>query len=97
MFLYSVTTSPDSAGNDDFHSETVDITFAPGETGPKPIPVTLTDDKDVEPNEKFTVTMTSSSPGVTVGEPATVMIKDNDKPSKFKYLHCLKFPKASLV
>ena len=39
--------------NNDFHSETVDITFAPGETGPKPIPVTLTDDKDVEPNEKI--------------------------------------------
>ena len=76
----SVTTSPKTAGDDDFEPTTVDVTFQPGETGPKSIPINIVDDDVVEPTEEFTVTLSSSSPGVTVGEPATVFIKDNDRP-----------------
>ena len=55
------------------------VTFEPGETGPKSIAINIIDDDVVESKEEFTVTMSSSSPRVTVGEPATVIIKDNDK------------------
>ncbi len=75
----SVTTSPKTAGDDDFQARTMDVTFQPGETGPKSIPINTVDDDVIEPREEFTVTLSSSSPGVTVGEPATVFIKDNDK------------------
>ena len=77
-----MTTSPNTAGDDDFSAKTVDVTFQPGETGPKPIPISIIDDDVVESKEEFTVTISSPSPGVTVGEPATVIIKDNDKAGK---------------
>ena len=77
-----VTASPNTAGNDDFSPKTVDVTFQPGETGPKAVPINIIDDDTVEPKEEFTLTMSSSSPGVTVGEPATVVIEDNDKPGE---------------
>ena len=77
-----MTTSPNTAGDNDFSAKTVDVTFQPGETGPKPIPINIIDDDVVESKEEFTVTISSPSPGVTVGEPATVIIKDNDKAGK---------------
>ena len=81
-FYNSVTTSPKTAGDEDFKPTTMDVTFQPGETGPKSIPINTVDDDVVEPREEFTVTLSSSSPGVTVGEPASVFIKDNDKPGR---------------
>ena len=82
-----VTASPNTAGNDDFSPKTVNVTFQPGETGPKAVPFNIIDDDAVEPNEEFTLTMSSSSPGVTVGEPATVVIKDNDKSGELLKLY----------
>ncbi|XP_028398895.1 uncharacterized protein LOC114521039 isoform X22 [Dendronephthya gigantea] len=79
-----VTKTPKTAGNKDYDPQPVDITFQPGETGPKSIPINLVDDDVAEPNEEFTITLSSSSPGVTVGEPATVIIKDNDKSTPCK-------------
>ena len=81
MFI-RVTATPNTAGNDDFSPKTFDVTFQPGEKGPKSIPIDIIDDNVVEPLEEFTVSMSSSSPGVTVGGPATVVIEDNDKPGK---------------
>lgn len=78
-----VTASPKTAGDDDFGPKTIDVTFGPGDTGPKSIPINIIDDDDVETTEEFTVSLSSSSPGVTVGEPATVLIKDNDKSGRF--------------
>ena len=77
MFI-RVTASPGTAGNDDFSPKTIDVTFQPGEKGPKSITINIIDDDDVETAEEFTVSMSSSSPGVTLGEPATVVIQDND-------------------
>jgi hypothetical protein len=78
----SVTPTAKTAGDDDFVPQTVDVTFQPGETGPKSIPINIIDDDVVESKEEFIVTMSSSSPGVTVGEPATVIIKDNYQPGR---------------
>ena len=77
-----MTTRPATADDVDFTAKTIDVTFEPGEIGPKPIPIDIIDDDAVESREEFTVSMSSSSPGVTVGEPATVVIKDNDKPGE---------------
>ena len=71
----SVTATPNTAGNDDFSPKTIDVTFQPGEKGPKSIPIDIIDDNVVEPLEEFTVSMSSSSPGVTVGGPATVLAR----------------------
>ena len=88
-FYNSVTTSPKTAGGDDFEPTTMDVTFQPGETGPKSIPINTVDDDVVEPSEEFTVTLSSSSPGVTVGGPASVFIKDNDKPGRLWTMNIL--------
>lgn len=60
----------------------MDIVFNPGDEGPKVIHINTTDDILVEPNEKFLLYLNSSSPGVTVGDPVNVTIKDNDKSGK---------------
>ena len=78
LFTFSVSSRPDTAGSDDFVPKTVDIVFQPGETGPKQVVFDVIDDKLNEPNEEFIVFMSSSSPGVTVGGPAVVVIQDND-------------------
>ena len=76
VFFIRVTASPKTAGNEDFSPKTFDITFQPGEKGPKSIAINIMDDDIVETTEEFTVSLSSSSPGVTLGEPATVVIRD---------------------
>ena len=83
ILINRITASPNTAGNEDYEPKTLDVTFQPGETGPKSILIDIIDDDIVEPKEEFTVTMSSSSPWVTVGEPAPVIIKDNDKSGRF--------------
>ena len=58
--------------------KTGEVVFSPGETGPKLIPIDIIDDKVVEPTEQFQVSLSSTSPAVTVGDPASVNITDND-------------------
>jgi hypothetical protein len=69
---------PVTAGSGDYSGEPIEITFQPGETGPKSINIDLVDDQVLEDTEKFTVFLTSSTPGVKVGKPATVRILDNE-------------------
>lgn len=74
-----MTTSPATATNEDFVPKTVNVTFEPGETGPKAIEFEIVDDKFVEKLESFQVSMVSSSvAAVSYGEPTTVNIRDND-------------------
>ena len=54
------------------------VTFGPGESGPKSVKIDVVDDDNVEPTEKFIVALTSYSTGVKLGGPATVNILDND-------------------
>ena len=75
---FSVTTHPSTAGLDDFVAvRKKNITFQPGERGPKSIEIELVDDFVDEPTEAFTISLTSSAP-MTLGEPAVVNIIDND-------------------
>ncbi|CAB4038687.1 cellobiohydrolase A (1,4-beta-cellobiosidase A), partial [Paramuricea clavata] len=72
-------TSPASASDKDFVSRTVNVTFNPGETGPKEVEFEIIDDPLVENTESFSVSVVSTSvSGVISGEPATVNILDND-------------------
>lgn len=70
-------TIPSTAAQEDFVVLTKNITFQPGETGPKLIEIDVIDDDIVEPTEAFTVTLISPV-AVELGEPATVNIIDND-------------------
>ncbi len=80
VFYFRLQTSPGSASDKDFVSRTVDVTFQPGETGPKQVEFEIVDDPLVENTESFQVSMVSSSvAAVATGEPATVNIRDNDR------------------
>lgn len=60
---------------------TVDVTFEPGESGPKSITIPIINDGLVEPIEEFKVVMVSSSePAVKLGSPTSVNIylQDDD-------------------
>ena len=74
-----VTTNSDTAGKDDFGSVVKNVTFEPGEKGPKLVRIPLVDDADDEPTEKFAVSL-SSDARVILGEPASINIQDNDEP-----------------
>lgn len=77
--LFRLAASPGTASGEDFVSKTVDVTFEPGETGPKQVEFEIVDDELVENTESFKVSVVSSSvPAITSGEPATVNIRDND-------------------
>lgn len=73
-----MSTAPNTAAADDFASKSVDVTFAPGETGPKQVEIEIVDDELVEVTENFKVSMTSSNPAVKTGEASEVKILDND-------------------
>ena len=78
---FRLTTESLTAGDEDYVPRTVNITFQPGETGPKSMTVQIIDDHLVEPTEEFKVNLVSSSvPGVRLGEPTSVNIhlQDND-------------------
>ena len=71
-----------TAGNDNFAGKSQSITFQPGETGPMLVEIDLVDVP--EPTEVFTVSLSTSAAAVTLGQPATVNIIDND--GKFLFL-----------
>ena len=54
------------------------MTFNPGETEPKSIPIGIVDDKTAEPTEPFTVALMSDSPAASFGNPAFVDFLHND-------------------
>ena len=53
------------------------VTFQPGESGPKFVDIDLVDDRNVEPTETFTVSLSSKSRAV-LGKPSDVNIQDDD-------------------
>ncbi|CAB4044736.1 aggregation factor core MAFp3, isoform C, partial, partial [Paramuricea clavata] len=75
-----LSTSPTTASEEDFKSREVDVTFQAGETGPKVVEIDLVDDLLVEAMESFNVSLVSTSnPAVSLENPATVNILDNDE------------------
>ncbi len=57
----------------------MDVTFQPGEKGPKSVAFDIVDDPLVESTEDFNVFFASStSSAVTFGEPSKITIRDND-------------------
>ena len=74
---FSITPQTDSAGSQDFDGAVKDVTFQIDESGPKFVDIGLVDDRNVEPNEKFTVSLSSKSPAV-LGGPSDVNIQDDD-------------------
>ena len=83
MLTFRLQTSPLTAGTSDYSGDPVEITFQPGETGPKSIDIDTVDDQLLEDNEKFTVFLTTSTPGVKVKKPASVHIIDNEGDFRF--------------
>lgn len=61
----------------DFVGDALIVTFNPGETGPKYVQIVVIDDDDDEPDERFTVSLSSIS-DVVLGKPSSVNILDND-------------------
>ena len=78
FFVYRVAAKPSTAGVHDFVEKVHNVTFYPGETEPKSIPVDIIDDKTAEQTERFIVSLSSNSPATRVGQPAFVDIIDND-------------------
>ena len=74
--LFSIHPSPATAGNDDFSTTVQNVIFMQGESQ-KQIEIEVVDDIQVEPTESFVLSLESSSP-VTLGEPSSVNIIDND-------------------
>ena len=79
VFWFSFQTTQGTAGEDDFVSKTMDVTFEPGEQETKYIEIEITDDDLLEPTESFGVSLVSSSvEAVKLGKPSSVNIVDND-------------------
>ena len=78
MYIFSITPRVGSAGSEDFDEIVKDVTFQPGESGPKFVYIGLLDDRNVEPNETFTVSLSSKSPRAVLGQPSDVNIEDDD-------------------
>lgn len=80
QYIYcSIEARPFSASDQDFLPKEFNLTFAPGETGPKSIEIDIVDDALVEDSEYFEVSFISSSvPAVSTGETCSVYIEDND-------------------
>ena len=76
-FYFSINTRRGTAGGQDFDGAVKDVTFQPGEFGPKSVDISLVDDRIVEPTETFTVFLSSNS-GAVLGEPSAVKIEDDD-------------------
>ena len=77
FYLFSLTTSPLTAGKGDYIKWTGNITFQPGETRPKSIEIEIIDDLIVENTEAFSVILAASK-SIRLGQPVTVNIIDND-------------------
>ena len=75
--FFRITPKPGSADEDDYDSAVKEVTFQPGETGPKVVDIALLDDSVDEPTKNFTVSLSSDSPAI-LGRPSTVYIEDDD-------------------
>jgi hypothetical protein len=75
--FFRITTNIDTADKNDFDSTVEDVTFQPGETGPKLVEIRLVDDSVDESREKFTVFLSSNSSAI-MGGPSSVNIEDDD-------------------
>jgi hypothetical protein len=71
-----------SAAGADYLQTNGGASWASGESGTKPISITISPDTLDEPDETFTVTLSNPSGGATLGSPstATVTITDDDVP-----------------
>ena len=65
------------------------VTFTAGSTTPECITITLVDDVIYEGDETFTATISSVTPGDTIGTPSitTITIVDNDSKFNSKHTH----------
>ncbi|HYE50843.1 MAG TPA: Calx-beta domain-containing protein [Azospirillaceae bacterium] len=74
-------TAGDAEAGKDFLAASGTVTFLPGETS-RTVSVSLLDDKQIEPDEGFTVVLTNPA-GATLTDKATATVKivDNDLPS----------------
>ena len=75
--FFRIVPRPGSAGANDYDRAVKEVTFQPGETGPKFVDIVLIDDSVDEPTEKFTVFLSSDSRAI-LGRPSTVNIEDDD-------------------
>lgn len=92
FLCFSVSATPLTADAQDFVPKEFDVTFAPGETGPKSIEIDVLDDDSLENTEAFQVSFISSSvPAVKLGQPSSVNIVDNDGIIYPLVLNCLCF------
>ena len=76
--MFRLTTRPRTADEEDFVLKTVNVTFEPGQSGPKRVNFDIIDDKIVEDTESFSVVLASSVSAVIANTSATVNIQDND-------------------
>jgi uncharacterized repeat protein (TIGR03803 family) len=74
------TTNGTAVAGSDYTATSGTLTWAAGESGPKTIEITITDDQVDEKNESFTVSLSNSTGGFALGPNsiATVTILDND-------------------
>lgn len=75
--FFSITPNSDTAGKEDFDGAVKEVTFQPGEHGPRVVEIGLIDDFVDEPTEKFTVSLSSDSRAI-LGGPSSVNIIDDD-------------------
>lgn len=107
--VFRVTPKSDTASEEeDFDSAAKDVSFQPGETGPKSVVIGIVDDSVDEPMEKFSVGLSSNSRAI-LGGPSSVNIQDNDgkyreyieiivkKKENAWLLHSMQLPSAMLV
>ena len=75
--FFRIFSSFGTASTDDFVGIDKEITFQPGEIGPKVVQINLVNDRHDEPTEKFTVSLASNS-RVILGNSSKVKILDDD-------------------
>ncbi|XP_046846522.1 uncharacterized protein LOC124440254 isoform X2 [Xenia sp. Carnegie-2017] len=73
-----------TASTDDFVGIDKEITFQPGEIGPKVVQINLVNDRHDEPTEEFRVSLSSNS-RVILGNSSKVKILDDDAPPVIEF------------
>ncbi|HBK22375.1 MAG TPA: sodium:calcium exchanger [Planktothrix sp. UBA10369] len=76
---------PDTATTSDVNLQPIEIVFKPYETFKiVPIPLTVIDDQETEPNESFNLILTNPTSGATLGtsQKIVVSLQDNDSSSQ---------------
>jgi hypothetical protein len=73
--------SASSIGGEDFAAQSITVTFLAGAVGPASLNIPITTDGVDEPDETFSMSLTTDEFGVTVaGSPVTTTIEDDDAP-----------------